>query len=206
VTALLPTGTAAAPTVIVAVDGRRIRLDVARWRREVTADEWSLLAGLADPVLDIGCGPGRVAVAFATQGRPCLGIDPSPRATSEARGRGAHVITRSVFDALPGEGRWGSAVLLDGNVGIGGQPVALLARVHSLLRCGGSVLVELEPPGHGTEHVAARIETGGAAPGPWFPWARVAADDFAAIARATGFTPRDPTRRGGRWFAIAVRR
>ena len=40
---------------------------------------------------------------------------------------GGPALRRSVFDPLPGEGRWGTALLLDGNIGIGGDPRALLA-------------------------------------------------------------------------------
>jgi SAM-dependent methyltransferase len=191
-------------TTLVHADGERIALDVARWRCDVAPNEWSMLARLADPVLDIGCGPGRVAAAFAAAGRPCLGIDPAPAATREARRRGANAVTRSVFDPLPGEGRWGAAVLFDGNIGIGGRPDLLLARVRALLRPGGCVLVELDPPGTGTRRVAARVEVGGVSPGPWFPWAHVAADEFGAIARAGGLAPASPVESGGRWFATAV--
>lgn len=52
-----------------------------------------------------------------------LGIDVSEIAVAHARSRGATAIEASVFDRVPGAGRWGSAPLLDGNVGIGGCPV-----------------------------------------------------------------------------------
>jgi SAM-dependent methyltransferase len=192
-------------TALVHADGHRIPLDVARWRRDLRADEWELLSPLADPVLDIGCGPGRAAAALAAAGRPCLGIDPAPSATHEARRRGANVVTRSVFDRLPGEGRWGGAVLLDGNVGIGGRPDALLARVRELLRPGGRVLVELDAPGRGVQQVAARLEVAGRPTGPWFPWAYVAADAFTEVARESGLgCEQPPFVVDGRWFAFAT--
>ena len=40
--------------------------------------------------------------------------------------RGGAALRRDVFAPLPGEGRWYTALLADGNVGIGGDPVALL--------------------------------------------------------------------------------
>ncbi|MDP9442781.1 MAG: hypothetical protein M3P34_11540, partial [Actinomycetota bacterium] len=67
----------------------------------------------------------------------------------------------SVFGALPGEGRWATALLIDGNIGIGGDPVALLRRVAELLRPAGVVLVELDAPGAPTEVVTVRMSTAG---------------------------------------------
>lgn len=190
-------------TQLVTADGERVTLDVWRWRNDVCDVEWSLLRSLPDPVLDIGCGPGRVAEAFARHGRPSLGVDTSPAAVQEARRRGVAVLERSVFDPLPGEGRWGAAVLLDGNIGIGGDPEALLRRIGALLRPGGVLLVEVDPPGHGTETSVARLEARHGDPGPWFPWARVDADHIRdVVSRADCDFVRLRTV-AGRWFATA---
>jgi SAM-dependent methyltransferase len=192
-------------TALVAASGHRFPLAVGRWRGEVDDAEWAQLSRLPSPILDVGCGPGRVAAALAVAGRPALGIDTAPAAIAEAATRGAAVLQRSVFAALPGEGRWGGAVLLDGNVGIGGDPVALLRRVASLLRPAGVVLVEVEPPGQPTERLAVRIESGRRWASPWFPWARVAADGFAALAVEAGLEPAGCTVADDRWFATATR-
>jgi SAM-dependent methyltransferase len=154
-------------------------------------------------VLDVGCGPGRVVAALAGAGRTALGIDPSPSAVDEATARGAPALRRSVFDPLPGEGRWGSAVLLDGNVGIGGDPVRLLRRLGALVRPSGRVLVELAAPGGAVERFAARLETRRRR-SPWFPWARVPADAFPAVAVAAGLVPDTVATSDGRWFAEAA--
>ncbi len=50
-----------------------------------------------------------------------------------ARRHGVNVLERSIFDHVPGAGRWRTALLLDGNIGIGGDPVALLERLGDLL-------------------------------------------------------------------------
>jgi hypothetical protein len=64
---------------------------------------------------------------------PVLGVDVSPAAVARAKGAGGAVLRRSVFDRLPAEGRWGTALLADGNIGIGGDPHALLRRVRDSL-------------------------------------------------------------------------
>jgi SAM-dependent methyltransferase len=158
-------------------------------------------------VLDVGCGPGRIVAALAAAGRPALGVDPSPAAVAAARRRRVPVLRRSVFEPLPGERRWGTVLLLDGNVGIGGDAVALLARARDLVRRGGHVVAEVAPPGTPTDALTVRLEhrTADAGAGPWFRWARVGADAFANLALAAGLEPRGLDVGGGRWFARAVR-
>lgn len=185
-------------------DGHIIDLDVGRWRSLPCQHEDELLRTVLDPVLDVGCGPGRIPTALAGQGRVAMGIDPAPGAALEARGRGASVLCRSVFEPLPGEGRWGTVLLLDGNVGIGGDPDRLLARCRELLRPGGEVVAELAPPGSASAPLTVRVESG-AAVGPWFDWAVVAADAWGDLALCAGLEPAGLEERGGRWFARARR-
>ena len=192
-------------TALVTGDGERIDLAVERWRAEPDAVERALLATLPDPVLDVGCGPGRIVAALAGSGRLALGVDPSPAAIHEAGRRRAPALRRSVFEPLPGEGRWGTVLLLDGNIGIGGDPTALLARAAQLARPGGLVIAELDPPGGATGPVAVRLEAPTGA-SPWFPWARVGADAFADLAARAGLSPTALGESGGRWFGRAVRR
>ena len=69
-------------------DGVAERLAVARWHAPATHGERRLLATLAGPVLDIGCGPGRLVRALVELGVPALGLDASARAIEIGR---AHV-------------------------------------------------------------------------------------------------------------------
>jgi hypothetical protein len=140
-------------------------------------------------------------VALAELGVPVLGIDITAVALRAARARGALVLERSVFDRVPASGRWGSALLLDGNIGIGGDPVALLRRVVRLLRPGGSVITELAPPGTRRPPTRVRLELGRHR-GPWFWWMQVAADDVDWLAAEAGTDVRECWRGDDeRWFA-----
>lgn len=186
--------------------GARLPLDAARWHGSLTDAERHLLSGLAGPVLDVGCGPGRVVEGLGRLGVAALGVDPVASAVALAYRRGACALQRSVFDPLPGAGRWASIVLLDGNVGIGGDPLRLLARCRDLLADSGSVLVELEAPGRrsGSQRVRLEDHTGH---GPWFEWAVVSVDAIAGVASAAGLAVRTIRHASDedRWFAHLVK-
>jgi SAM-dependent methyltransferase len=155
---------------------------------------WRALAGEADravlahchgPTIDIGCGPGRMTEALALAGHAVLGIDVVPEAVRQTRSRGVPALRRSVFDRVPGEGRWETALLADGNIGIGGDPVSLLERAGELVAAHGRIVVDLAPWGTGvvTRHV--RLETSRGRSGR-FPWTAVGAEAVQAVASAAG--------------------
>ena len=175
-------------------------LPLGRWLAPVDDADRAVLAHAAAPVLDIGCGPGRHLAALAATGHSGLGLDLSPVAVRLARARGAEAILRSVFADVPRAGTWRTALLLDGNIGIGGAPAALLARARALVAPGGAVLVETGAPDAPTRNVRVRLETPGAV-SPWFGWATVGARGIAPLARAAGLRPAETFAAGGRWFA-----
>jgi len=181
-------------------DGTTTPVRTGRWLAPAGPDELELLAGVTGPVLDVGCGPGRHVVALNERRVAALGIDVLAAAVRAGRRRGAAVEQRSVFDPGLQRGRWATALLLDGNVGIGGDPVALLRRVGELLRPGGHALVELEPPGVGLRTQVGRLETPAGSSAP-FAWGRVGADGAHELAAAAGFAVDAPWERRGRWFA-----
>ncbi|WP_245775990.1 class I SAM-dependent methyltransferase [Saccharopolyspora flava] len=178
-------------------DGAMLPLPGRRWNAEPDAADRYVLAACGGPVLDVGCGPGRLAAALTVRGVPCLGIDSSPLAVAMTLRRGAMALRRDVFGPLPGEGVWSEALLVDGNIGIGGDPRALLERIRRVLRPGGAVWVEVEPPGAGIWCGTGTV-VDAAGPGRSFGWARVGAEVVAGL--APGFTTRvlEVERR---WFA-----
>ena len=187
-------------------DGTAMALALRCWLGPLTAADEAVLERTRGPVLDVGCGPGRHVLALARRGRLALGVDVAPAAVRVARLRGARVIEASVFDRIPGAGTWGSALLLDGNIGIGGDPVALLARLRELLRPGGDVLVELAAPGVGITSERIRLELGDLRSRS-FAWAYVAIDAIDAPACSAGFTVAERWQDERRSFArlVAVR-
>jgi SAM-dependent methyltransferase len=188
----------------------RLRLDDGspicgqRWMADVDDVDLRVLERARPAVLDVGCGPGRHVRSLAERGEIAMGIDVTPAAITAARRRGADVLCRNVFDRVPATGRWRTALLLDGNIGIGGRPTRLLARVRQLLIPGGRILVEHGPPGSGGSDVTAWLDIDGY-PGPRFAWVTVGADEIAALAKQSDLEVIDAWCDCDRWFSTMER-
>ncbi|CAI9419105.1 class I SAM-dependent methyltransferase [Nocardioides sp. T2.26MG-1] len=176
-------------------------LSIATWAHPADEHDRQLAALCVGPTLDVGCGPGRLTAHLADRGHVVLGIDVAPECVGQARERGAAALHRDVFDRLPGEGRWRTALLADGNVGIGGDPVALLHRLRELLDPRGRVVVELAPPGAGVRRGWATLRYGGGVVRP-LRWAVVGADDVDRVADEAGLAVTSRHVFGGRWCAV----
>ena len=182
-------------------DGGACReLDIERWLAEADDVDHRLLDRVQGPVIDIGCGPGRHVEALTTRQVDALGIDLSRDFVALAQARDRRVLLRSVFDPLPREAAWRTALLLDGSIGIGGNPAALLRRVGDLLEIGGRALVETAGPDGTSDHVTMSLESNDG-PDSWFNWSILAASDVGPLTRSTTFELADQWQDGDRWFA-----
>ena len=119
-----------------------------RWSLDVTLAELGDLS--AKTVLDVGCGPGRYAVAAAERGADVVGIDFSPRmlalACELALDRGVADRCRFIeadFDAYEPEERF-DIVLMMGLLEFRADPERDLARLSELAT--EKVIVNIPPP------------------------------------------------------------
>ncbi|MFG1667088.1 class I SAM-dependent methyltransferase [Streptomyces sp. Y7] len=175
------------PLYLRRTDGWLLPLDVERWCAEADAADLEVLRRCEGAVLDVGCGPGRLVAALSRQGRRVLGIDVSEAAVARTLRLGAPALHRSVFEPLPGEGRWGTALLIDGNIGIGGDPAALLDRTGRLLAPGGLVIAETVPDQDLDERVQVHVTDARGATGTAFPWARLGTPALLRYAERAGW-------------------
>lgn len=182
--------------------GRRgeVTFDVLCWCSEAGVLERNLLQSLQGPVLDIGCGPGRMLSAARSLGLSALGIDTSADAVALARGRGTRALEQSVFSPVPQAGNWRSALLLDGNIGIGGNVGRLLGRCRQLIAPRGTLLVEVDPDDDMDAEFQAVLEDREGNRSEPFAWARTGRRGLEARALAAGWTPGPTERIQGRVF------
>ena len=158
--------------------------------------------------VDIGCGPGRLTQALMARGVTAMGIDVVPEAIDLTVAAGRRRLAARRLRPAAGRGSWGTALLADGNIGIGGDPVRLLAacgRAHLLTRScrrrpRRARASDRDPSSVRSKWVRART--------PRFRWATVPADQLELLAeaaalrvlgdgRGSGPVRRDP-REGGR--------
>ncbi|WP_010525970.1 methyltransferase domain-containing protein [Nesterenkonia sp. F] len=186
---------------VIGSDGTAIPMDVQRWMCAPDAADHALFVDwCTGPALDVGCGVGRVTQALKGRGIRALGIDISRAAIRLAGERGADAVRQDIFDDVPSEGTWREALLVDGNIGIGGDPVRLLRRLRRLMSSDGSALVEIEGPGTGVVHDTVRLRVQGRLTEA-FAWTWVGADAVADVAASAGFQECEIHRFQGRHMA-----
>ena len=195
----------AGPLGLCAADGRVISLDVARWLAPVDDVDHSVLARCTGPVLDVGCGPGRFVAALGERGVAAMGLDIAETAVTLTRRQGLPAVLRSVFAPIPGEGRWPTVLLMDGNIGISGDPRRLLERVRSLLAPSGRLIVETHSDAHIDEHLTVRFSRHGESIGPTFGWSHVGLLPLLRYTGALGYGVPEVWSAGGRTFAALPR-
>lgn len=196
-------------TVLRRTDGSAQQWPVHRWC-DTDADDLdrqfdTLIADRCrGATIDLGCGPGRLVTVLVARRIIALGIDSSSVAVSMARARGVTVLHRDIHGPLPGEGRWTTALLIDGNIGIGGAPDRVLTRAGQLVRPGGSVLVEIDPEVEHIEYDEVRVE-GERYASTWFPWARIGLLGAENLCHTCGLTMHGTWEHAGRLVVEMIR-
>jgi SAM-dependent methyltransferase len=184
-------------------DGRRRRLPVHRWLGGHGADKVfddAVVELCSGPTIDLGCGPGRFVAHLMRKGIPALGIDQSATAVGLARRNGAPALHRDMFAPLPGLGHWQTVLLVDGNVGVAGDPWRVLARAAELMEPRGRCIAEFDSLATGVQSSWVRLESASAA-GPWFRWASVGLDCAVRLAEEIGLSVKEIHRIGSRALA-----
>ena len=180
-----------------------VRVPIENWTGGVDAGDRILVDHCRGATLDVGCGPGRLTAELASRGHVVLGIDVTREAVGRTVRRGVTALRRDVFARVPGEGRWRTALLADGNIGIGGDPAALLARVRQLVDPRGRVVVEVAGPGIATVTLDARLECSCRSTS-LFAWAIVGLDDLPRLAARAGLAVQGVDHYASRWSAVLV--
>jgi SAM-dependent methyltransferase len=152
------------------------------------------------PTIELGCGPGRLVARLIQRGVPALGIDRSATAIRLAGRGGAPALLGDVFEPLPGMGCWQTVLLIDGNIGLGGDPRRILGRAAELLCCGGRCVAEFDAEAIGICTRWVRLESVREV-GPWFRWASVGVDSADVLAAQAGLTLGSVRMIGGRVIA-----
>jgi SAM-dependent methyltransferase len=180
-------------------------MDVSRWSATADATDMSLIEEGSGPLLDIGCGPGRMVAAALTAGYSALGIDVSRAAVALAHSAGIPALHASVFDSLPREGEWMTVLLVDGNIGIGGDPTALLRRSAELLSPAGCALVEVQNDPWADRSFDCTIVGDEGAVSDSFPWSEIGGMALARRAALAGLVATESWSRDGRSFVRLVK-
>ena len=192
------------PRLLRLSDGRLVEVPVARWCGPCDEADAALLARVRGPVLDLGCGPGRLTAALHARGEDVLGVELLPGVPVLAHAAGAPVLQADALGPLPRTGAWGTVLLADGNVGLGGDAGRVLRRAAALLAPGGRVLLELspdpDPAPAAAQRVQARLEGLGTT-SRWFSWALLGPAALPRAAAAVGLAVVERWEVDGRPFA-----
>ncbi len=176
--------------------------------------EWEeeLLEAVVGPVLDIGAGPGRMALWAQAAGLDVVAVESSPLTVKLARERGVKDVRLSKWEEMDAvlrddENTFGTAFLMGHNPGLGGSPAGLrklLKMIRQRVRPGGTLLatsIEFtqtdeadhlgyqearEKAGQYGGEVVIRMEYEGYV-GEYFPWLLIESDLLAVLARETGW-------------------
>jgi SAM-dependent methyltransferase len=175
-------------------------MDFTRWNGPADRVDVALLGSVRGPVLDVGCGPARMVRAAVAMGLVVLGLDVSPTAVELGRAAGLPMHEGSVFEPLPDEGAWHTVLLVDGNVGIGGDVTRLLTRCAELMSADGELVIELHTdPSRDHTYTGRLVDIHGAY-SEQFPWAEAGLSSVSRRAPEAGLAIRQAWSAGTRSF------
>ena len=168
------------PRLLRLADGRLLPLPVARWAGPVDVADESLLVRALGPVLDVGCGPGRLTAALHRRGVEVLGLELVDEIPVLAREAGAPLHLGDIYGPVPHPRTWQTILLADGNIGIGGDVTRMLARCSELIADAGEIVVEIHPDAEHDRTFTGRLVDTQGHESEEFPWAEIG---LAAILR-----------------------
>ena len=171
-------------TVSGRAGGATLEVDLARWSRPADDVDQMVVARVRAARARHRLRPGSDGRCPAAFGRAALGIDISAVAVARrARRAGGQVLRRDLALPLAAEGRWGTALLLDGNIGIGGDVRRVAAALSSDRgRRRLDHLRDRHRPGAGRD-VRGGAESPGCRSAP-VPWAAIGIRRLTGVAAA----------------------
>ena len=128
-----------------AIAGSGLVLDGSRWSSPADLIDQMVVSRCEPPVIDVGCGPGRMVRALQHSGQAVLGIDISNVAVEMGSGGGGQVLRRHLADRCRARVVGALRCFWMANVGIGGDVVMLLRRCRDLVGPGGLIICEADP-------------------------------------------------------------
>ena len=110
----------------------------------------------------------------------------------------------SVFDAVPNQGTWQTVLLVDGNIGIGGDVHSLLHRCAELVAPEGEIVVELHADRDMNSVYSGQLVGTDGGVSESFPWAQIGLDPMVDHAAELGLDLGQAWELGGRTFCRLV--
>jgi len=178
-----------------------------------TSDEWyswekKALAALKGPILDLGCGAGRVSLYLQEKGLDVTALDVSPNAVEVCRRRGIRDVRLGDLRNPPKDKRWKSILMLCGNLGLAGgwsesrDLLAKLAKISTedAILIGDTVDPTITDDPDEIEYQRKQVETGhyigqvrlrlgyGEIISPWWEQSNFAIRDIPSLVEGTGWS------------------
>ena len=158
-----------------------------------------VMARCQAPVLDLGCGPGRMVRGLTERGRAALGVDISAVAVAISLAGGGPALRRVGGPAATGRRAVGDRAADGRQHRDRRRRRRLLGRCRTLVVRGGLVLCEVDPDPDRDDVHDVVLRSGSAASRP-LPWARIGRRTLLRFAAGQDLTVEEEWSGGGRCF------